>query len=199
MLAFFAWRTPESMLAASVAPPGAITYILAPPRALPPPKLPPPRVVAKPALRPDPGRAQTTPSPEVLAAPPLTYAPPQAITQTPPPPDPFAEPAPKPGGDLKQRSLQSAALIDKQMRKESWNPRDKKIANDTSSLAARIGSAYAGGGTTMEEVTTADGRVMTRVRSPGGGTYCAYKESNAVTGGRDPFRDGIKTKVATCP
>ena len=117
-----------------------------------------------------------------------------------PPPDPFAEPAVRPAEDLRQRALKSAALVDKQLRKEAWNPRDKKIANDTTLLAARIGGAYVGNdsGTTMEDVTLADGRVMTKVRTPGGGTYCAYKETNAVTGGRDPFRDGIQTKVTSC-
>lgn len=118
-----------------------------------------------------------------------------------PPPDPFAEQPAKPAEDLRQRSLKSAALVDKQLRKEAWNPRDKRIANDTTVLAAKIGGAYVGNdsGTTTEEVVTPDGRLMTKVRTPGGGTYCAYKESNALTGGRDPFRDGIKTKVTSCP
>lgn len=40
---------------------------------------------------------------------------------------------------------------------------------------------------------------MTKVRTPGGGSLCAYKESNALTGGLDPFRDGVRTKVTTCP
>ncbi|USX19145.1 hypothetical protein NHH82_25300 [Oxalobacteraceae bacterium OTU3REALA1] len=125
---------------------------------------------------------------------------PQAITQPMLPPDPFAEPSAKPSDDLRQRALKSAELVDKQLRKEAWNPRDKKIANDTTVLAAKLGGAYVGNdsGTTMEDVTLADGRVMTKVRTPGGGTYCAYKETNAVTGGRDPFRDGIQTKVTSC-
>jgi len=98
-----------------------------------------------------------------------------------------------------QRSIKSAAAIDKQLRKESWNPRDKKIANDTTALAAKLGDAFVGNeGTTMEQVTSADGRVMTKVHGPAG-TYCGYKETNGLTGGRDPFRDGIKTKVSTCP
>lgn len=132
---------------------------------------------------------------------PVAATQPQAITQTTPPPDPFAEQSVKPIEDLRQRALKSAALVDKQLRKEAWNPRDKKIANDTTLLAAKIGSAYVGNdsGTTMEEVSTPDGRLMTKVRTPGGGTYCAYKETNALTGGRDPFRDGVKTKVTSCP
>ncbi|GJI92823.1 hypothetical protein RugamoR1_59860 [Rugamonas sp. R1(2021)] len=123
---------------------------------------------------------------------------PQAITQTAPPPDPFALPA-KPDEDLRQRALKSAAAVDKQLRKEAWNPRDKFVANDQTALAAKIGGAYIGGGSvTYEEVSLPDGRHMTKIHGPAG-TYCAYMESNALTGGRDPFRDGVKTKVGTCP
>ncbi|MEV4781620.1 hypothetical protein MRBLMU1_004206 [Burkholderia sp. LMU1-1-1.1] len=199
MLAFFAWQTPERPLAASMTPHAAITYILAPIKRLPPPAPTTPKVAARPLSKPHNARLETQ-SPIETA--PIAPTQPQAITQTiSPPPDPFAEPAVKPAEDLRQRSLKSAALVDKQLRKEAWNPRDKRIANDTTLLAARIGGAYAGGdsGTTMEEVSTPDGRLMTKVRTPGGGTYCAYKENNALTGGRDPFRDGVKTKVTTCP
>ena len=86
------------------------------------------------------------------------------------------------------------------MRKEAWNPRDKKIANDTTMLAAKLASAYAGnnGVMSMEQITMPDGRLMTKVRTQGG-SFCAYMESNALTGGRDPFRDGVKTKVGNCP
>lgn len=113
--------------------------------------------------------------------------------------DPFAPPATQ-EDDLKQRALKSAAAIDKQMRKEAWNPHDKFVANDRTALASKIGSAYVGrdSGVTYEEVTLSDGRHMTKIHGPAG-TYCAYMESNAMTGGRDPFRDGVKTKVGTCP
>jgi hypothetical protein len=151
-------------------------------------------------------------APAVSAAPPLPVMPdsvlpppepdaarqPQAITQTTPPPDPFALPA-KPEDNAKERALKSAAAIDRQMRKEAWNPRDKKIANDTTALAAAIGRAYVGGSGAMEEVTMADGTRMTKWRMPGGGTACFYKESNGFSGGRDPFRDTGKIKVMSCP
>lgn len=38
---------------------------------------------------------------------------------------------------------------------------------------------------------------MTKIHTPAG-TMCAYKESNALTGGRDPFQDGIRTKIVAC-
>lgn len=191
MLAFIGWRAPERPLAASVGRHEAITYILAPP------KPPEPKVAtqSKPVRQPATSRMTLLPS----APPPPVQAPLQAITQTAPPPDPFAQPPARPAEDLMQRSLKSAAAVDRQLRKEAWNPHDKKIANDTTALAAKLGGAYVGdNGTTLENFTTPDGRLMTRVRS-GGGSYCAVMESNALTGGRDPFRDGVKTKVSTCP
>jgi hypothetical protein len=198
VLAFIAWQTPERPLAASMTPHAAITYILAPIKRLQPAAPATPKVAARPSPK-FPGARLETPAPIETA--PVAATQPQAITQPTPPPDPFAEQPAKAADDLRQRSLKSAALIDKQLRKEAWNPRDKRIANDTSLLAAKIGGAYVGNdsGTTMEEVTTPDGRLVTKVRTPGGGTYCAYKENNALTGGRDPFRDGIKTKVTSCP
>ena len=207
--AFIAIRSPALPVVAPVAAHAPITYILSPF------KLAPPRVAAQP-VRPRASAPLTMPAPRARRdqpdqrdTAPVDSAAPQAITQVPSnaqpplqttPPDPFAPPPPNPGAapDLRQRALQSAAAADRQMRKEAWNPRDKKIANDTTALAAAIGSAYRGGGNTYEQVTTADGRVMTKVHTPGGGTYCAVKESNATTGGRDPFRDGIKTKFTTC-
>ncbi|WP_445232398.1 hypothetical protein [Duganella rhizosphaerae] len=176
----------------------AITYILAPLK----PKPPAPKTVAQPKPIREPAAPRMTllrPAPEPIQPPIQQPQAPQAITQATPPPDPFAQPPVKPAEDLLQRSLKSAAAADRQLRKEAWNPRDKKIANDTTALAAKLGGAYAGdNGTTLENFTTPDGRLMTRVRSAGG-SYCAVMESNALTGGRDPFRDGVKTKVSTCP
>ena len=181
-----------------MAPHAAITYILAPVKRLQPAAPTPPKVATRQPPKALTARSET----EAPAEPtPVAVTQPQAITQPTPPPDPFAEQPAKPVDDLRQRSLKSAALVDKQLRKEAWNPRDKRIANDTTSLAAKIGGAYVGNdsGTTTEEVVTPDGRLMTKVRTAGGGTYCAYKENNALTGGRDPFRDGVKTKVTSCP
>jgi hypothetical protein len=200
VLAFFAWKAPERSLAASVAPHQAITYILAPVK-------PRPALAATAPARPRAAAAverearRTVPQPIIPGAPqPITPPAPQAITQSPPPPDPFAEPAPRPADDLMQRSLKSAAAVDRQLRKEAWNPRDKKIANERTVLAAKIDSAYVGSdnGMTTEQLTTTDGRLMTRVRTRGG-VFCAYKDSNALTGGRDPFRDGVRTSITTCP
>ena len=197
LLVFIGWRSPERPLAASVGRHEAITYVLAPLKPPAPKPVAKPRMVREPVaprMTLVPQSPQSTQSPQPQPQPQA----PQAITQTAPPPDPFALPA-KPADDPLQRSLKSAAAVDRQLRKEAWNPHDKKIANNSSALAAKLGGAFVGDeGTTMENFTTPDGRLMTRVKA-GGSTYCAVAESNSLTGGRDPFRDGIKTKVATCP
>ncbi|WP_254441959.1 hypothetical protein [Duganella vulcania] len=201
VLAFIGWRAPERLALLPVPPQPGITYIV-PPFVVPPQRrpAPPPRQLksvhqpAAPRMTPLPATPQAQPI-QQPAQPPA----PQAITQTTPPPDPFAQPSAKPAEDLLQRSLKSAAAVDRQLRKEAWNPHDKKIANNTTVLAAKLGGAFVGDeGTTFENFTTPDGRLMTRVRS-GDGSYCAVMESNSLTGGRDPFRDGVKTKVGTCP
>ncbi|WP_254451777.1 hypothetical protein [Duganella vulcania] len=195
VLAFIGWRAPERPLAAPVGRHEAITYILAPAK-------PPPKVAAQPKPVRQPSAPMTmlpaSPQPQPIQQPVQPQAP-QAITQTTPPPDPFAQPSAKPADDLLQRSLKSAAAVDRQLRKEAWNPHDKKIANNTTVLAAKLGAAFVGDeGITLENFTAPDGRLMTRVRS-GDGSYCAVMESNSLTGGRDPFRDGVKTRIATCP
>lgn len=123
-----------------------------------------------------------------------------AMTLITPPADPFALPAKTAQDeDVLQRARRSAGVVDKQLRNEAWNPRDKKIANERTLLAEKLASAYTGSdGMTQESVTLDDGRVMTRIRTGAGTTFCAVKESNGLTGGRDPFRDGIRTKVTTC-
>lgn len=199
MLAFICWKSPERLLRPPEPPGAGITYILPPfqvvlPKPVRATQAPVKRVREAPVLA-----SRPAPVEELAPVPPAV---PQAITQTAPPPDPFAVPdrPAKPDDDLRQRSLQVAGATDKQIRKEAWNPHDKFVANDQTVLAAKIAGAHRGrdSGVTYEEVTLADGRHMTKIHGPAG-TYCAYMESNAVTGGRDPFRDGVKTKVGTCP
>nr|WP_229259365.1 hypothetical protein [Duganella aceris] len=194
-MALIVWRADHRLATPHATQRQAVTYILAPLM----PTLERRRTAQAP-VRPSRHIAPapiTAPQPAVA----VPAQPPQAITlSTPPAADPFAQPPPKAAEDLLQRSLKSAALADRQMRKEAWNPRDKKIANDSTALAARLGGAYVGGdgGLSQEATTLDDGRVSSKIHA-GGSTYCAVKESNGMTGGRDPFRDGIKTKVTTCP
>jgi len=193
LLGFLYWQTPERPLAALAVVNAPITYILTPPRR-PPPE--PPKIVRKEPERIRPN-SPTAPAPMPPTPVPSETAPqPQAITQAAPPPDPFAPPV-KLEDDLKQRALKSAFAADKQLRKESWTQRDRKVVNDTTALAAAFEKAYVGGGGgAMQEVTMADGTRMTKWRMPGGGTACFYKEGN---NGLDPFRDTGRLKVMSCP
>ncbi|GJI92822.1 hypothetical protein RugamoR1_59850 [Rugamonas sp. R1(2021)] len=175
-----------------------VTYILAPMRRLPPER--PKTVQSSERMRPvRPTNARSVePAPMPLLPPPPAAPQPQAITQA-APPDPFALPV-KPEDDLKQRALKSAFNVDKQLRKEAWTQRDRAVVNDTTPLAAAIGSAYVGGGSgAIGEMVMADGSRVTKWRMPGGGTACIYKEPNTFSGGRDPFRDTGRASVRSCP
>lgn len=144
LLAIVGWQPAERPLAASRAGHHAITYILTPVQAVRKAAAVEPVAKTRKAApqaasslarsqdRPDAsGRAQTlTVIPQ--ASPSISPAPPQAITQTLPPADPFAEPAARPDGDLMQRSLKSAAAIDKQLRKlPRWAPRSPALMSAT--------------------------------------------------------------------
>jgi hypothetical protein len=164
------------------------------------PQTPPPQPQPQPQPQRAPGDAD--PAQQARAQQAITQPAPAPPTASGAPADPFAAaPARATADDFRQALRNSAGAADRQLRKESWNPRDKRIANDSTVLAAAIGSAYIGhdSGVTFEELSLPDGRHMTRMHMPGGGTLCAYMESNAITGGRDPFRDGVKTKISTCP
>ena len=136
------------------------------------------------------------PVPATPITPPVTAA--QQAQQ--PQPDYFAiTPARPAPGDALQAAKRAAGAVDRQLRKEAWNPHDKFVANDQTALAKGLSAAFVGDeGVRYEELTLPDGRHMTVVHAHGG-TYCAYKESNAIVGGRDVFRDGVKTKISTCP
>jgi hypothetical protein len=204
VLAFLYWQSPQRPLTASKAASKPITYILAPIRRPPPEQVEtarktPERVRRPPAAITEIAAPQLAQPAVPALPPPEAEREPQAITQVPPAPDPFALPT-KPEEDLRQRSLKSAAAVDRQLRKESWTQRDRKLVNDQTALAAAIGKAYVGGGSgAMEEMVMADGTRMTKWRMPGGGTACFYKESNGFSGGRDPFRDTGKIKIMSCP
>ncbi len=147
------------------------------------------------ALSPAREPAQRLPQPITMVAP-VAEAP--AVTNTPAEPD-WTQPAAKPGVDsLAERAKKSVGAIDRDLRAKSLNMTDRKPMAEQTALASNIASAFKRQATTVEEVLMADGSRMSKVHTPSG-TYCAYKESNAVTGGRDPFKDGVRTKVTSCP
>lgn len=152
------------------------------------------RAVALPSAR---EPAQRLPQPITLPTP-AAEAPPVANTPAAAGPD-WTQPAAKQGVDsLAERAKKSVGAIDRDLRAKSLNMTDRKPMAEQTALASNIASAFKRQATTVEEVLMADGSRMSKVHTPGG-TYCAYKESNAVTGGRDPFKDGVRTKVTSCP
>jgi hypothetical protein len=65
-------------------------------------------------------------------------------------------------------------------------------------LAAGIAAAYRVHTTSFVELRRNDGSPITKVIGPMG-TYCVARDSNAITGGRDPFRDGVRDRIVSCP
>lgn len=174
------------------------------------------KVATTPAPRPQPARTspqaavaqsmppQATPAQHTSAASPV--AAPNAQTG----PQPITLPRPEAQSDYfattppaRESALdaakRNAGAVDRQLRKEVWNPHDKFVANNQTALAGRLAAAFQGDeGVRYEDVTLPDGRHMTKVHA-GGVTYCAVTQSNTLVGGRDVFRDGVKTAISTCP
>ena len=203
LAALVLWRQPLQL---PLAPPQRITWLLLLPdtaRQRTAPQAPRPQARAVPPARMVAQSPAQTAPPPTLAQRPAEVAPaaaPQAISAPPvgQPSDYFAT-TPVARESALEAAKRSAGAVDRQLRKEAWNPRDKFVANAQSALAGRMAAAYQGNdGVTYEEVTLPDGRQMTKVHA-GGATYCAYKESNGLVGGRDVFKDGVKTAVSTCP
>lgn len=198
VLAAINWLGPQRYRVGRAPQGAAITYVMPLPVAPRERAAPPPRAATV-ARAPQPAAARalrpiTVPQP-ITTPQPITMPPP--ATASAPPSDPFNQPPRSTAatGDLLQQAIKSAGNVDRQLRKESGNPRDKIIANNQTSLAGKIAGAYVGD-SGVEEIEAADGRRTTRIRSAGGGVLCATRESNAS--GADPIRDGGKTKVTTC-
>lgn len=208
VLAFLLWPAPERSKAPQTDSGRRITWLTLPqrqPERRPAPATPlaaapkRPQTLSPAAIR-DPEQARapqaiTLPTPAMQPAAPAP-APAAAAAAD----DPFAATPTRPAGDdLKQALRNSAGAADRQLRKESWNPRDKVIANSATALASGMGEAFRGNrGYSEENFTTPDGRTMTKVHA-GGSVYCAAMQSNTLVGGRDVFRDGVKTEITNCP
>ncbi|MFC3376856.1 hypothetical protein ACFOLJ_13435 [Rugamonas sp. CCM 8940] len=140
--------------------------------------------------------AQRPPQPITLVAP-ATEAPPVANSPAPVEPD-WTQPVARQGADsLAERAKKSVGAIDRDLRNKSLNMSDRKPAAEQTALARNVASAFKTQNTTIEEILMADGRRMSKIHTPHG-SYCAYMESNAITGGRDPFKDGVRTKISNC-
>lgn len=148
---------------------------------------------ALPRAQPHPAAVYVTPVPVVSATPAPQTENPVAPTQ------PTVNPIT--GAGLPRLSYAEVAKIDEALRKQAPpNVQIQKYERKESRLAQGIAGAYRGdnGGETTEQIDLGDGRFMTKVHGPIG-TYCVYKETMAVSGGRDQIQSGVRTKVTTCP
>lgn len=197
-----AWRPmPHPAAEATVHPEGELVLLALPPenRAHPAEPAEPPKRVARAApTRPLPAPpSSATVHPD--APPSASETAPQSITLPAPqagdPADPFAKPA-APAPTLLDKSRTLAAGVDRQLRKESLNKFATIILPDT-----KLGMAIARSQNkewVLEQTSdVGDGVVMKRYRK-GNVEVCEY--TNLVGArGQDPFRDGNKTKLMTCP
>ena len=127
------------------------------------------------------------------------HAPPVAEAVTVPAPaaapDPFALPGKTPETAL-DRARHAAAGVDRQLRKESLNKFATYIQPDTK-LGMAISKAQNKDWVLEQTSDQGDGVTMKRYRK-GNQEYCEY--TNLVGArGQDPFRDGNKTSIKTCP
>ncbi len=94
--------------------------------------------------------------------------------------------------DIRAAALAAAGSIDRQLRKVSLNSRERTLAYQPPAIERALAGARVAP-PVQEELTMADGRRMTRI-----GKNCAYKESNALTRGRDVIQQGVRTIWAEC-
>lgn len=121
------------------------------------------------------------------------------LVPTAPDPDPIAVPEPEVASKSADEILAQARMdigkIDREVRKASPDMAVRTIQLHRPKLEMAIAGAFKERGPAkMEEVVLPDGRRMTRV-----GNMCAVKESNGLVGGRDVFKDGVKTRWQSCP
>ena len=195
--AFLCWRGLPATPQASLQRESELVYLQAPAAAAPP------RIAGAPVARAVPERRRAPPPPATVSA-----TAPAAAHSTPPvaeavtvpatasaQPDPFAKPAPL-AETLLEKNRRLAAGVDRQLRKESLNKFATIVQPDTS-LGLAIAKSQNKDWVLEQTSDYGNGVVMKRYRK-GNLEYCEYV--NLVgAGSQDPFRDGNKTKVMTCP
>lgn len=158
-----------------------------------------PRLTPVPAAPPAPlpRRPRSTAAPSAVEPPhPITL-----ITPPPAPATPRAEPAPPARftDQVMEQARRDLGKIDRELRKGSLNMAEREPVVYAAKRSSLIAGAYIGhDADRIEETTFADGRRMSKV-TRGGKSFCVYKESNGLVGGRDVFRDGVRTMVTSCP
>lgn len=144
--------------------------------------------------------ARSRPQRQAPAAATLVFVPAAPETATPPIPPPqepafSAVPAQPDADEIRTQARKSAGAIDKELRKSSLNMAERHLSYQRPALERAIASAHRPSGPPrIEELRMSDGRAVSRI-----GNMCAYKESNALTGGRDVIQNGVRTMFTTCP
>ncbi|KQV42957.1 MULTISPECIES: hypothetical protein [unclassified Duganella] len=189
---FLCWRGLPERREAGPLRESELVYLLAPPE---------PSTAAAPARRAAGRPKPPLPSVRAVPAPAASVSEPalaEAVTvpaSAGDPGDPFAKPA-APAESLLERNRKLAAGVDRQLRKESLN-QFATIVPEQSPLARQLARAYKGE-VVLEQVSTmADGRSVKRYRA-GGQEWCEVVNLVGAAG-QDPFRDGNKYQVKTCP
>lgn len=124
----------------------------------------------------------------LVAIPAPAIAPPPAVAPTPQPPERSTD-------DIMAQARRDVGRIDRDLRKSSLNIAERSTVLSATAREKAISAAYVGGGPSpIVESVAADGRRISRR-----GKMCAFKEHNGLVGGRDVFKDGVKTVWQQCP
>ncbi|PWF54559.1 hypothetical protein [Massilia glaciei] len=115
---------------------------------------------------------------------------------------PEPEPEPEPANDAAQPSLaerarSGAGRADRELRAGERKVGGAAPLAGPDKFAVAVQSAFKPRATTMEDISTADGRRMTRVRGRGF-SYCIVEEANQMVRGNDIFKNK-QGKQVNCP
>jgi hypothetical protein len=180
------WRAPAHEAARKEL---ALTFVTLP--ALPPATLPPP-ALRSPRVAPKPAPVRPLPAPKLAPAPAITLLAPPPAQEVAPVEAAATTPS---ASSMAQRAMRDVGAIDRELRGQSRDPGQRSLKLHADKFDSAIAGAFKERGPprVVEEVL-ADGTRRSRI-----GNMCAAMENNGQTGGRDVFRDGVKTKWASCP
>ena len=145
-------------------------------------------------------KATVSPPESALIAVPITPPSVEAATQVAPPVDTVKSELVQPEAQaptILDKSRKLVAGVDKQLRKESLNEKDRAPPHEPK-LATDIAAAYRERTFLTTDIKMPNGDVITKVRR-GFGTYCIRTNGNRNVGTRDPFKDSGQQSIVNCP
>jgi hypothetical protein len=183
-----AWLWPSRSIDSKHAPQRetAISFITHVPPAIKPSKSKPSALARTPVRNIPRAPTRVRSEPELTLVP----APAEPLATTPP-----TEAPEKTADEILQQARADVGKIDRDLRSVSPDKSLRKIVLHPTKLESSFAAAFKERGPQrMEEIIGPDGRRITKV-----GNMCAFKESNGLVGGRDVFKDGVKTRWQSCP